>query len=188
MRAKALGFTLIELMITVVVIVLVLAIAAPSMRDLLLNNRQAAYFNQMTTSLTLARAEAIKRGAKTRVCISNATPDCDGGATQWENGWIVIADTNGSGTVTVTDGDLILQNQSALDSGTTLRSNGSVVNSIVFNSRGFTGSARTLRLCDARGAEEARGIVISNTGRPRRAEDTNGDGIVDVSGVNLTCP
>jgi len=191
MRAKALGFTLIELLVTVVLMAIVLAIVAPSMRDLLVDNRQATDFNKMTASLTLARSEAVKRRARTRVCIGDATHDCDGTSTHWENGWIVIADTNGNGTVTLADGDLILQNQSALDHGVTLRGNNNVTRSIGFNPRGFSGNPGTLRLCDARGATEARGIIISNTGRPRRAIDSNGDGTVDNGAsppVNLTCP
>lgn len=188
MRGQAPGFTLVELMVTVGLVAIVLTLGVPSMRELILNNRLATDYNNMLMSLTLARAEAIKRGARTRVCIRNATPDCNGTATQWENGWLVIVDTNGNDTMTTADGDLIVQDQSALTDGTTLRGNNNVTRSVGFNTRGFSGSSGTLTLCDSRGADEARGIVIFNTGRARRAEDTNGDGIVDVGGVNLTCP
>jgi type IV fimbrial biogenesis protein FimT len=189
MRGQASGFTLVELMITVALVAIVLTLGAPSMRELILNNRLATDYNNMLMSLTLARAEAIKRGARTRVCIRNATPDCDGTATHWEDGWLVIADTNGNDTMTAADGDLIMQNQGALTDGTTLRGNTKVTRSVAFNARGFSGSSGTLTLCDSRGARQARGIVISNTGRARRAIDSNGDGTVeDGSGNNLTCP
>lgn len=188
MREREFGFTLLELMITVVIVVVLLAIVAPAMREILLNNRQATDHNEMLTSLTLARAEAVKRGVRTRVCISDATPDCDSAATRWEDGWIVLADIDADGTITTADGDLILESHGGLTGGTTLRSNGAVVNSVVYNARGFS-SARTMRLCDSRGAGEARGIIISNTGRPRRALDTNGDGTAEGGdGNNLTCP
>lgn len=189
MRRTSNGFTLIEMLVAMSLIAVVIALAGPSMRELILNNRQVADYNTMLSSLTLARAEAIKRRARTRVCISNATPDCDTTATRWEDGWIIVADTNGNGTVTTADGDLLLQVQSGLEVGTTLRGNANVVRNVTFDTRGFSGSTGTLRFCDPRGAAEARGIIISNTGRARQALDSNGDGTVEGGGgANLTCP
>jgi hypothetical protein len=48
----------------------------------------------------------------------------------------------------------------------------------------------TFTFCDARGAANARGIVINNTGRPRLATDgVDGDVIVEGGdGDNVVCP
>jgi hypothetical protein len=75
-----------------------------------------------------------------------------------------------------------------LECDATLRGNANVDDSVDYNARGFSRTPGTLSLCDDRGATEARGITTTTAGRPRLAVDTNDDGIVDVSGVNLACP
>lgn len=194
METSSRGFTLIELLVTVALLAIVAVLAGPAFRDLILNNRQAAQLNEMMASLNLARAEAVKRGASVRVCITDGatTPDCSSTRTEWELGWLMVADSNRDGTLSTAGGDTLLQVQEAIGSGTTLRGNSNVTRSVSFNSRGFsgsTGSTGTLRLCDARGAGEARGIVIANTGRARRSADSNDNGTEeDGSNVDLACP
>lgn len=199
------GFTLVELLVTVLVLVIVLALAVPSLRELTLNHQRATQFNAMLASLNLARAEAVIRGTRTVVCITNGgtAPGCDEASTQWEAGWIVFIDGNRVGSSIGAlddpqdvngngawdrDEDLLLQVQPALAAGFTLRGNNNLARRIGFGPRGSTGNNGTLRLCDQRAAAEARGIVIDVTGRARQAVDSNGDGIVDVGGVNLSCP
>ena len=168
------GVTLVELLVTLALAGILATIAVPAFRELILNNRRAAQLNAMTASLMLARSEAVKTGANAVVCISDgaALPDCDTAGTQWEDGWLVIVDSDKDGTVSRADGDLVLEAPAALAEGSTLRGNANVSRRITYNSRGSSGSAGTLTHCDPRGAEEARGIVISNTGRPRLTSDT----------------
>ena len=62
------GFSLIELMITIVVAAVLLAIAIPSFRNIILANELTTTTNEWVTAVNLARSEAIKRSAAVVVC------------------------------------------------------------------------------------------------------------------------
>jgi type IV fimbrial biogenesis protein FimT len=90
------GFTLVETMVVVAIIAILGAIAGPSFRDMIRNNRLSAASSALQTSLSLARSEASKRGADARVTVAaNST------AGVWTNGWTVFEDktSNANGGV-----------------------------------------------------------------------------------------
>ena len=70
---SALGFTLIELMITLAVAVILLVIAVPSFRTMTISNRLTTTANDVVAALNTARMEAIKRNASAQFCSNNAT-------------------------------------------------------------------------------------------------------------------
>lgn len=94
------GFTLIEMMITVSIASLLLALAVPSFKSLISENNVVTSTNDLTSSIRMARSEAIKRGERTALCPSNAplaeNPTC-ASRTNWTKGWIVFVDTNMDG-------------------------------------------------------------------------------------------
>ena len=61
MRRRIAAFTLVELMIVVALVAVILALAAPSFRDMILMQRLRGVNAQLVTDLALARAEAISR-------------------------------------------------------------------------------------------------------------------------------
>ena len=81
------AFTLIELMITLAILAILLAIAAPSFRDTIQNNRTQTISNDLTTALQFARSEAVKRGVRVDICRRNENACAD--AADWGNGWLV---------------------------------------------------------------------------------------------------
>jgi type IV fimbrial biogenesis protein FimT len=87
-RRQVLGFTLLELMVTVAVAAILLAIGLPSFQSVIRSNRVATASNEMLASLALARSEAIKGVGAAGVCPSADGATCATG-TDWSGGWLV---------------------------------------------------------------------------------------------------
>ena len=81
------GFTLIEVMVVVAIVAILAALAVPSFTDMLQRNRLSAASSALQVSLSLARSEAIKRGADARVTVA-----ANAAAGVWANGWTVFVD------------------------------------------------------------------------------------------------
>ncbi|HWU78089.1 MAG TPA: GspH/FimT family pseudopilin [Rhodanobacter sp.] len=62
------GFTLIELIITMVIAAVLIMIAVPSFKNITLTNRLTTTANEVVAAISSARMEAIKRNATTQVC------------------------------------------------------------------------------------------------------------------------
>lgn len=217
--AKAQGFTLIELLSTVVVLGVVLSVGVPSLFETIQNNRLVAQTNQTTGMIAYARSEAAKRpGTTITLCAStnvNAiTPVCN--SNNWESGWFMMADLDGdrilnnigedvngnnvldpgedlNGDGIINDAtDELLRVSESLTGNNTLRTSGFTVDGAVqFDSTGIPDAAGTFTICDDRGAEKAKSIVLSVIGHARVAvdEDEPRDEIVNNhAGANVTCP
>ncbi|WP_299728224.1 GspH/FimT family pseudopilin [uncultured Endozoicomonas sp.] len=65
------GFTLVELMVTIVVLGILLAIAFPSMQSSIASNRVRSQGQDIVNILNFARSEAISRGASVTVSPQN---------------------------------------------------------------------------------------------------------------------
>ena len=172
---RAGGFTLVELLVTLSIAAILLMLAVPSFQALALDGRRTSLANDLVLALTYAKSEAVKRGVPVTVC-SRATDTACADSTDWDKGWLVFADPGKNGSVDASD--LILQVYPDLPNNNTLRA--ATRNFFTFQSTGFVGDANrgTLRLCDARGTTEGRGIVISALGRVKIAPLASG----------LTCP
>jgi len=98
-QREELGFTLLELITTVTVAAILMTVAVPSFFNTMRNSRAAANANELVSALSVARSEAIRRGARVSVCRSSNGTTCNMAAgASWANGWIVFVDTGGSDT------------------------------------------------------------------------------------------
>lgn len=93
MRAKpsacrAGGFTLVEMLATVSIMAILMSVAVPGMRDLLESQRLRSAAFDLIADATLARNEALKRGASVTVSPQSGT--------DWTSGWRVQLATDNS--------------------------------------------------------------------------------------------
>ncbi len=172
------GFTLVELIITLVIVGVLLGIGVPNFRSFIQNSRITSQSNELVGVLATARSEALKRNLAVVVCRSAdptaVTPVCTvGGGGTWETGWLVFVDQNNNNSFATADGDTLLKVYPVLTGNNTLRGNSAaLVDFVTFNRSGTTTLAAAVtphhfKLCDTRGAGSARAIVLEPTGRPR---------------------
>lgn len=178
------GFTLIELLVTLSIAVILMTIAGPNFLSFIQNGRMASNANELTLALTYAKSEAVKRNTNVKVMkVADAVTACSGGGAGWSKGWTVFVDADDDNVV---DAGETLRVWSELKNTTLCFNAGTTVE---FRNSGTTANIGTFRLCDSRGASEARGMIVSLQGRIRRATDSNADGTEeDGSGTNLVCP
>lgn len=175
------GFTLVELMITVSIAGILMAMAIPSFNSTISSHRLTTYTNELVTSLSLARSEAVKRGTSVTVrkVDANSFTNLDAGA-NWENGWDVFTDADSDGNYEA--GDIIIRTHAPLQSSYTLRGN-NFANFVRFTSSGQSNTNGSFVICDNtdnNGVPEAntsRLIIVNSVGRVRIGLDANGDGI-----------
>ncbi|MCB1955571.1 MAG: GspH/FimT family pseudopilin [Rhodocyclaceae bacterium] len=100
---RQVGFTLIELMVTLAVFAVVAALTVPGMNGFIVSSRLTGQANELLAGLNLARAEAISRNQRVILCpvaAANGVPDTSGcvnpGTGNWA-GWMVFVDVNRNG-------------------------------------------------------------------------------------------
>lgn len=185
-RRRHRGVTLVELVIGILILSLLVSMAAPSFVSTVKNNRLATQINEFVGAFAGGRSEAVKRGLPISVCTSADGASCTTSG-DWSQGWLLFTDDGATpGEVDGTETVLLVHN-GFTDGKNTLNS---AVNRVTFNSRGFiTSGLETFTLCDDRGAEYARGVILAPNGRLMRTRDTDDDGTENkANGDELTCP
>lgn len=99
-QIRAKGFTLVELMITVVLLAIMAALAFPSFTSTIRSNRVATATNELLSSVALARTEAIRSRQRASICTTTDGTACGG---DWNNGWLVWIDVDGNKAVNGTE-------------------------------------------------------------------------------------
>jgi len=184
---KSLGFTLMELMVTLSIAAIVMSIGIPSFNSTLRSNRLTAAANQLVTSLNLARSEAVKRAQPVVVRKTDA---------EWESGWQVFVDVdrssaavtnvfndNGDTTLCEAGEDCVLRIYEPLPATFTLRGNINFTNFIRYQPDGDSNNFGSFVICDNRdgnGIPEpntSRLVTVNALGRLHMGIDNDHDGI-----------
>ncbi len=90
------GFTLYELLITIVIIGIVLSFGIPNFGVFTQNSRITSTANDLHSSFFLGRSEAARSKSNITICASNnsmGAATCTGGT--FDDGWIIFVDLNG---------------------------------------------------------------------------------------------
>jgi type IV fimbrial biogenesis protein FimT len=167
LNRKEQGVTLIELLVTLVVLSILLTIAVPGFQNFMRSNRLTSVANEMASALNLARSEAIRRGKTVTVCKSNAnaaSPTCDG--TNWTDGWLVFVGTSGAGDAVSANHIKVGQINATgvqISTGTTSFDSG-----VSFSANGASNASDTFSIsitCNGDDQNRKREVDVGNTGR-----------------------
>ena len=113
------GLTMIELLTTIAILAILLGLAAPSMARFIADWRASNAVNAFTSSLRLARTEAIARSRPVVLCrvADDTSTACENsiGTHGFATGWIVFVNNDGDASFnfSATAGDELLLRQTA---------------------------------------------------------------------------
>ena len=147
------GFTLIELVVTLVVAGIILVVGVPNFRDLIQRNRVATEVNRFISHVQFARSESIRRGATVTLCQSGTLALCGGednaaASGVYEKGWLVYADRSGPSDNYDSTEDVLLRVADPAPGDLTMRADGNGARWLSFGSRGeFSGLHAQLAFC-----------------------------------------
>jgi type IV fimbrial biogenesis protein FimT len=141
-RGRSAGFTLLELLMTIVIAGVLLTLAVPSFIDTIRNNRILASANNLISGVNTARAEAIRRSRMVSICPSADGASC---STDWSAGWMVYVEKDVVKAGDAPNIDTILQVNDAVTKTSVARTAGTK-DYIRFTSRGLPEEAFTLQV------------------------------------------
>ena len=161
------GFTLFELVITILLIAVLSGLAIPSLAGTLARQRQSVEINALFHAVHQARKESIMRRKVVSICPSpdgeTCSPDRD-----WSAGWLIFENKDRDSPPDIDSGEPVLVTHRV---GEQIQ--------IKANRKGFTFRATFLRatngtfvVCDPKGRITPKALVISYTGRPRVARQS----------------
>lgn len=181
------GFTLIELMVTVVIASILAATAIPSFSNMIKNGRTMSVYNGLVSELAYARSEAVKRSQNVSVCARASDTSCASSTADWSDGWLVYVETINNSSLDA--GEEILRVNQKLLNDLTLKVhdfNNTAV--ITYRPRGNTSSPGYFTVCDDRGDTYAKAVNLLITGAVRKAVDADDNDIVEnMSGTDISC-
>lgn len=162
-RLRQAGFTLIELVMTIVIAAIFITLAVPSYFSMMQNNRVISLTNNLSAAFNQARMEAIKRGVRVSVCsAADSSLSTCGTTAQWAQGWIVFLDADNNNLVDSSN-NLVRVNEAATGV-ITITANNSLVS---YDGSGFITSgafSATIRGTSCTG-QNARVLSVSSSGR-----------------------
>ena len=201
------GFTLWELLITVLVVGVVLGIGVPNFNEFSRNSEMASAVNAFVSAIHVSRTEAVKRGVPVTLCGSStplaAAPTCDGGT----GGFFAFTDVqdtdadgdpDGNGAFDGADVILLQRDRPAAQITTAIEGASGMLR---FSTNGFlnrfaANPLTRVMYCDERGNavgpgsggdSVARVVAIAPTGRPQLFRDV--PAIADfIADTGASCP
>ncbi len=150
------GFTLVEMLVTLMDMIILVAYAVPMYTNTITMTRMTSEINSLLRGLNVARSEAIKRGLPISFCPvlpspTTATTACST-TTTWSSGWVIL-DTTTPALIQisngVTHGDTLTSTQDSYPT---------------FNQSGYTFFTGTLSLHDVNNTQSLYQCLVFSTG------------------------
>lgn len=159
------GFTLIELMITIVLMAIMVSMVLPLGQ--VAEGFKLDYLNQRVySSAILARSEAIKRSETVSLCRSTSGTACNAGA-NWADGWIIFVNPDGNNVIDV--GEEVIQVYNPISSPVNITWNNGQL--LTFIPRGSPVAQGTFTLCPMPTRPlSQRQVDVSGTGLIRKRD------------------
>ncbi len=158
------GYSLYELLMTLLLASVVLTVGLPSFSGTIARHKQRIEINALFHAIHVARKESIMRRKVVSLCPSADGKRCQPGR-NWSSGWIMFENVDADHPPQVDAGEPLLHRHIVEP---TVR--------VTANRRGFTlrstekrATNGTFVVCDQRDRITPKALVISYTGRPRVA-------------------
>jgi type IV fimbrial biogenesis protein FimT len=87
------GFTLIEIMVTLIIVGILAVVGLPSLSSFTSGGNLVSSSNELVSAIHIARSQAIKLNRKVTICVSSDGAQCLS-SNKWQKGWIVFVDAN----------------------------------------------------------------------------------------------
>ena len=185
--ANQTGVTLLELLITMVVLAIIISIAVPASGKLIELSKSRSVTQQLYRAIQFTRAEAIKRGESVVLCpLDRQTGQC---TSDWSQELMSFPDTNGDNNLN--GGEKVLLTVPGVPGGKLL-ARPAFLKTVKFNALGYSpGVMGNLTYCPRKEnttPTAIRRLIFTMNGRTRWAQDNDGDGVPEDSDGNaLSC-
>lgn len=172
------GVTLLEILITLALISVLAAWAVPSFQNSLRNSAIQTITADFLSTLSFARAEAIRLKQTIIICPSENGTTCTE-SNSWENGWLIYADKNNSNTLDSPDGEpeLLKTFSGSEASAISLRPSTDLGTPIQFDTQGKIVTDLGYFVACSDGKIESAKTIILTRFQPRLGSDSDGDNI-----------
>lgn len=173
------AFTLAELLVALAVAGILLAVAVPNLQTFIRNSRIDNAADTFLAEIQRARSEAITRGDAVILCRTDPSTDTCGNSADrdWTPGWLMYAVPNFTGEEDYNPSDpknhVLIRRGTGAPEGVTIKSDTHGNSWLTIGSDGRLREDDTLAyaVCDDRGEDKGKLIVIPMIGRPYVTED-----------------
>lgn len=172
------GFTLIELVVTVVVLAIMSAVAIPSFISVMNGNRISSASHELVAGLQLARSEAIRTNRSASLCFSTDGLACANTAMPTS---ILVMNDDGLVRSTALNPNIVMTVSPSLQAN--MAAAGRPVVTFRADGRAYTGAGTLLNgvigacMATKRPADNIRNVTISAGGRIGTKTGGTGDGL-----------
>ncbi|MDN3638540.1 GspH/FimT family protein [Simiduia curdlanivorans] len=185
-QGVCLGFTLLELIISISIIVIISSIGVPAFQHLVEQNKAITTTDLLTRTIILARTQAIMLGQTTTLCPRENDSSC---GDNWQEGINIFIDQNINGYLD--EGETLVYATQAFEPGSQIKWKAfGNKNYLSFSPRGFTLHQNgSFYYCPkSKDAHYGRVLILNKAGRARQGLDLNNNGIPETSsGVDISC-